>query len=109
MTGPLEFFTMARSSDMPAPRVGLPPALLAVPLAAASLVACFARASCVQTVPVIAAAAPITALRMIKVRRSMLEDGVESAGNAGNNSSFLSEDGVFMVVYFWVLSQIVFE
>src|SRR6185312_10193605 len=48
--------------------------------AAASLVACCARASIAQVVPVIAAAAPITAWRIRKVRRSTSSGRSASAG-----------------------------
>src|SRR4030095_7474252 len=65
---------------------------------AASLAACWARASVVQTVPVIAAAAPITALRMRKVRRSIFSGRFSSAENSGNRLSFLSEDFLFIVL-----------
>src|SRR5215471_10597864 len=66
--------------------------------AAASFAACAARASLVQIVPVIAAAAPITALRMRKVRRSMLSGTFSSVENSGNGLSLLAEDFLLIVV-----------
>src|SRR5439155_2386367 len=63
---------------------------------AASFSACAARASFVQIFPVITAAAPMTALRMMKVRRSMLAGISDSVSCVWDSSSFLS--GVSMVV-----------
>src|ERR1700757_3899254 len=65
---------------------------------AASLAACAARASSVQTDPVIAAAAPITALRMMNVRRSIFSGRFYSADSPGNMSSLLAEDFLLIVV-----------
>src|SRR5258707_4233400 len=64
-------------------------------LAAASFAACCARASSVQTDPVIAAAAPITALRMMNVRRSIFSGRFDSAGRSGNTLSLVL--GVFLI------------
>src|SRR5689334_22973403 len=65
---------------------------------AASFAACAARASIVQTVPVIAAAAPITAFRMRNVRRSMFSGSSNSLEKSGNELSFLSEDFLLIMV-----------
>src|SRR6516225_3592733 len=70
--------------------------------AAASFAACAARASLVQIVPVIAAAAPITAFRMRNVRRSMFSGRFSSAENSGNGLSFLSDDFVLITVVCWL-------
>ena len=55
--------------------------------AAASLAACWARASGVQVVPVITAAAPMTALRMRNDRRSMFNGSNGVSGNDRSRSS----------------------
>src|SRR6516225_2662133 len=85
ITGPLDLFTTSSSGDMVAPSLGL----------SASFAACWARASGVQVVPVIAAAAPMTALRMRNARRSMPVGMMDSSGG-GNSPSSLTESGVFM-------------
>src|SRR3954469_15105124 len=64
MTGALDFFTASRSGDILSPSFG------SILGSDASFVARAARASGVQLVPVITAAAPITALRMRNERRS---------------------------------------
>src|SRR4051794_9784211 len=72
--------------------------------ATASFAACAARASVVQTLPVMTAAAPMTAFRTIKLRRSILAGRFSAGrfstvGNSGKMSWFLSvEDGVLMMV-----------
>src|SRR2546423_3933227 len=78
--------------------------------AAASLAACCARASIVQTVPVIAAAAPITALRMRNVRRSIFSGRFDSAGNSGNRGSLFVEDVSLIVVpagFCWLVVELI--
>src|SRR4029434_11204652 len=87
MTGPLDFFTTSRSGDNLAPNFGAP----------ASFSACAARASGVQARAVITAAAPMTALRMRKDRRSMFEESADASGKAGDGVSFLGE------VFIWCL------
>jgi hypothetical protein len=67
-------------------------------LAAASFSACWARASGVQTRPVITAAAPMTALRMMKDRRLIFDGIANSSGNAGNDPSRLAAAGVLIVL-----------
>src|ERR1041384_2041195 len=101
ITGPLDSFTMARSGDMVLESsLGLP-----VPgFAAASFAACAARASGVQIVPVIAAAAPITAWRIRNARRSIFSGRFDSAANSGNTLS-LSDDGLLIVVPVWLESS----
>ena len=69
-------------------------------LAADSFAAWAERASRVQVVPVITAAAPITAFRMRNVRRSMVAGRFGSAGGSGNNPSLLVECGVLMILVF---------
>jgi hypothetical protein len=98
MTGPLDRFTTSRSDDMEVESSGG-----SGDFAAASLAACWARACGVQTVPVIAAAAPITALRMMNVRRSMLSGRFDSLHNSGNILSFLSEDDVLISAAWWLM------
>src|SRR4029079_14606730 len=78
ITGPLDFFTTLRSGDR-----GAEPTLTPDD----SFAACCARASGVQTFPVITAAAPMTALRMRKDRRSIPCGITGSSGNSGNNCS----------------------
>src|SRR5262245_61329355 len=73
---------------------------------AASFAACAARPSLVQTAPVIAAAAPITALRMRNVRRSMFSGRFSSEENSGNGLSFLSDDFLLMVVVLGVFPRV---
>src|SRR5215831_7998604 len=81
MTGPFDLFTTSKSGDIVAEfNLGAP----------ASLAAWAARAWRVQVVPVITAAAPMMALRMTKVRRSMLSERDDVSGKAGNRSSLLS-------------------
>jgi hypothetical protein len=95
MTGPFDCLTTFKSGDMvEESNFGFPAAGFV-----ASFAACAARASFVQTRPVITAAAPMTALRIMNVRRSMYEPGFDVSGNSGNNSVSLSSDG-FMV---WAL------
>ena len=86
ITGPLDLFTTSRSGEIePEFRAGLE---------AASLAACAARASLVQVVPVMTAAAPITAFRIRKVRRSIFSGGVDAFSGVG--VSFILEDAGFM-------------
>src|SRR6516225_3364166 len=91
ITGPLDLFTTSRSCDIEVESSGGNG-----DFAAASFAACWARASVVQTVPVIAAAAPITAFRMRKVRRSIFSGRLNSLERSGNGLSFLSEDFVLI-------------
>src|SRR5271169_6278718 len=58
-------------------------------LFAASVAACCARASGVQTRPVITAAAPMTALRIMNDRRLRFEESADSTTDAGDSASFL--------------------
>src|SRR6266850_4457357 len=88
MTGPLDFFTTSRSGDIVEPCLGC----------AASFAAWAARVWGVQGTPVIAAAAPMTALRMRNERRSTPEGMFESAGDGRNSPSSLAEVGVLMVL-----------
>src|SRR5262245_1216311 len=62
----------------------------------ASFAAWWARASAVQVRPVIAAAAPMTALRMKNERRSIPGGTSDSLGNSWNGPSSLGEVGVLM-------------
>src|SRR6516225_5150314 len=87
ITGPFDCFTTFKFGDMEVESSGGNG-----DFAAASLAACAARASRVQVVPVITAAAPITALRMMKVRRSMFEPCDSDSGNCGNRSMSLLSD-----------------
>src|SRR4029077_2384221 len=93
ITGPLDLFTTSKSCDMEVESSGGNGLF-----SAASLAACWARASAVQTVPVIAAAAPITAFRMRTVRRSIFSGRFSSAENSGNTLSLSSEDFLLIVV-----------
>src|SRR5215469_7436639 len=95
ITGPFDFFTTSRSGDIEVESSGG-----SSDCEAASFVACWARASGVHVLPVITAAAPMIALRIRKVRRSMPEGIAGSAGFAWNSLSFLGEGGVFIVVCF---------
>src|SRR6186997_2107346 len=88
MTGPLDFFTTFKSGESLEPILG----------AAASLAACWARASGVQALPVITAAAPMTLLRMMKDRRSMPAGTSVSAGTAGNGVHSWGFDFEFIMV-----------
>jgi hypothetical protein len=83
----LDFFTTFRSGESVAPIFGLP---------AASLAAWAARASGVQALPVITAAAPMTALRIRNERRSMVDGNSEITDSAAT-SPFLIGSDVFMV------------
>src|SRR5262245_60599689 len=85
MTGPLDFFTTSKSADIVAPSLG----------PSASFLACWARASGVQVLPVITAAAPMTALRIRNFRRST-PAGVPDSAGAPNSPSSLAEFGVFI-------------
>src|SRR5437763_16338866 len=58
-------------------------------LCAASVAACCALASGVQTVPVITAAAPMTALRMMNDRRLRFDEIADSTTDAGDTASLL--------------------
>jgi hypothetical protein len=69
-------------------------------LVAASFAACAARASGVQVVPVITAAAPMTALRMRNVRRSMPGEFSVAAGAAGMLGVVSGLGCVLMVITF---------
>src|ERR1700757_1489236 len=86
MTGPLDLFTTSRSGDIEVEStLG----------AADSFAAWAARVSRVQTDPVITAAAPMTALRMMNDRRSMFSGSDDVSGNSGTN--LLGFSGCFMV------------
>jgi hypothetical protein len=78
----LDLFTTSKSDDMEVESSGGNG-----DLAAASVAACRARASGVQVAPVITAAAPMTALRMMKARRLMFDGIADSAGKAGKSGS----------------------
>src|SRR5205809_2046452 len=91
MTGPLDFLTTSRSGERAPPILGAP----------ASFAAWAARASGVQVLPVITAAAPIAALRMMKDLRLRFERIADSAGNAGEGASF-SVWAVFMFTFFFI-------
>src|SRR6185436_14189915 len=87
ITGALDFFTTSRSGERLEPSLGSP----------ASLAACAARASGVQVLAVITAAAPMTALRMRNDRRSM-PAGRSSVEDAAGGTMLSLESGfVFMV------------
>src|SRR5262245_23723861 len=88
MTGPLDCLTTFRLGESVAPILGAP----------ASLAACWARASGVQVAPVIAAAAPMTALRIRNERRSRWDGMAWSWADVGASASFLGEVGVFMAL-----------
>src|SRR5436305_11484927 len=70
MIGPFDFLTTLRSGERVAPSLG----------AAASLAACCARASGVHVLPVITAAAPMTAFLIKNERRSNPAGGAVSFG-----------------------------
>src|SRR5262245_1596993 len=92
ITGPLDLFTTSRSGDIVVPSLGA--SFLGC---AASFAACAARASGVQVVPVSAAAAPMTPLRMRNDRRSTPEGMADSSGGFGNSPSSLGEVGVLIL------------
>src|SRR6516225_8275765 len=91
MTGPLDLFTTSKSDDMEVESSGGNE-----DLAAASLAACWARASGVIDLPVITIAAPITALRIRKARRLMFEGIADSAGTTADSVSLTAVFGVFI-------------
>jgi hypothetical protein len=84
ITGPLALFTTSKSDDMV-----VESSAGSGDFAAASFAACWARASGVQVLPVITAAAPMTALRMMKDRLFKFEGMAGSQGKPGNSPSFL--------------------
>src|SRR6185503_12943011 len=92
ITGPLDLFTTSRSGESLAPILG----------AVASFAACWARASGVHALPVITAAAPMTALRMRKDRRSRPEGIADSADFVWDRSSFFSGLVVFIFSCSWM-------
>jgi hypothetical protein len=92
ITGPLDLFTTSKSGDIEVEFTGGK-----ADLAAASVAACRARASGVQVLPVITAAAPMTALRMMKARRLISNLIIGSAGNAGLGSLSGVDNGVFIL------------
>src|SRR6185312_13084394 len=96
MTGPLDFLTTLRFSDMELESSGGRDGF-----AAASVAACWARAWGVQALPVITAAAPITALRMMNVRRSMPEAIVGWMVSFSGGAPFLGEGDVFIFRFSW--------
>src|SRR3954452_9490328 len=92
MTGPLDFLTTSRLGERSPPSLCSP----------ASLAALAARDSGVQVLPVITAAAPMTALRTMKDRRLISEGIAGSSGNAGGSASLLVL-GVFMFAFLYML------
>src|ERR1043165_8812334 len=96
MMGPLDFFTTSRFGSSDAPSFG----------AAASLAACWARASGVIVFPVITIAAPMTAFRIMKERRLRLDIGADSSGKLEESTSWLSFECVFILVDFCCLIRI---
>src|SRR5262245_54356090 len=91
ITGPLDLFTTSRSGDIVVPSLG--GSFLGW---AASFAAWAARASGVQVVPVSAAAAPMTPLRMKNERRST-PGGTDSGGSFAMSPSSFGEVGVLML------------
>jgi hypothetical protein len=91
ITGPLDLFTTSKSDDMEVESNGGNG-----DFAAASFAACWARASGVQTFPVITAAAPMTALRMMKARRLIFDGIADSSGKPGESALLLGVCGVFI-------------
>src|SRR6185503_10443070 len=100
MTGPLDFFTTSRSGESLEPILG----------SAASFSACWARASGVQALPVITAAAPMTALRMRNDRRSTpagTSASATAAGSCGLSAGF--DVGFIVFLCFWDANAVVGE
>src|SRR5690242_19170393 len=94
MMGPLDFLTTSRSGDMSSPSLAV-----VVFTSDASLAACWARASGVHVLPVITAAAPMTALRTRKARRSMpAAGGVTAEAMGGTDPLTVTRVGIVMIV-----------